>query len=198
MSKQGILLVSIAAMLLFSCKDSGEKQDGAAVAKAAKLGSQESFLAFMVPHFKAYGDPYRKYQKIFARKAVNGEEIQTVTADGLETTNTAKEGDIVVKNQTDAQEMYIMGSDKFKARYRYLGEAEDGFSEYEPVGKVVGLELTTGLLTELELAKEFEFIAPWGEKMVAKRGDYLVTPPDYSEVYRVARKEFFETYEEDE
>ena len=34
--------------------------------------------------------------------------------------------------------------------------------------------------------------------MVLKTGDFIVSPcPDFKEVYRIARKEFFETYEED-
>jgi hypothetical protein len=33
--------------------------------------------------------------------------------------------------------------------------------------------------------------------MVLKYGDYIVTPmPNQDEVYRIARQEFFETYEE--
>jgi len=32
--------------------------------------------------------------------------------------------------------------------------------------------------------------------MVVKKGDFLVSPLDYSEVYRIAKKEFFETYNE--
>ena len=37
-------------------------------------------------------------------------------------------------------------------------------------------------------------MANWGEKMVVRKNDYLVSPLDNSEVYRIARKEFFETY----
>ena len=33
--------------------------------------------------------------------------------------------------------------------------------------------------------------------MALKRGDFIVSPyPELNEVYRIARKEFFETYEE--
>lgn len=197
MSKQGIVIFSIAALLIFSCKNMDSKQKNGTSSTASAVNNQESFLKNMVPQFRESGKLYRKYKKIYARKAVNNEKIQTVTADGLETSNTAKEGDFVIKNQTDAQEMYILGSKKFNEKYRLLREAEDGFSEYEPRGKVIGLKLTPNLLTELGLDAEFEFIAPWGEKMVAKKGDYIVTPQDYSEVYRIARKEFFETYEID-
>ena len=43
-----------------------------------------------------------------------------------------------------------------------------------------------------------EFIAKWGRLMTLKTGDFIVSPLPYlDEVYRIARKEFFETYEED-
>jgi hypothetical protein len=197
MSKKGVVLFSIASLLIFSCGNMESKQKKITSSTASAINNQENFLKSMVPHFKASGRLYRKYKKIYARQTLKNEKIETVTSDGLETSNTAKEGDFVVKNQTDAQEMYIIGSEKFNEKYQFLGESEDGFSEYEPRGKVLGIELTTDLLNELGLDAEFEFMAPWGEKMVAKKGDYIVTPPDYSEVYRIARKEFFETYEID-
>ncbi|MCK5476675.1 MAG: hypothetical protein KAI55_02035 [Candidatus Aenigmarchaeota archaeon] len=40
----------------------------------------------------------------------------------------------------------------------------------------------------------FNFEASWGENMVAKIGDMIVTPPNKDEVYRIAIKEFEETY----
>ena len=30
--------------------------------------------------------------------------------------------------------------------------------------------------------------------MIVKKDDFLVSPLDYSEIYRIANKEFFETY----
>ena len=30
--------------------------------------------------------------------------------------------------------------------------------------------------------------------MIVKKDDYLVSPMEYNEVYRIANKEFFETY----
>jgi hypothetical protein len=46
---------------------------------------------------------------------------------------------------------------------------------------------------ELEI---LEFVAPWGESMIVKPGDYLVTPPEKNEIYRIAQKEFEETYKQ--
>ena len=41
-----------------------------------------------------------------------------------------------------------------------------------------------------------EFQAPWKESIVVKPGDFLVISLDKTEIYRVAKKEFTETYEE--
>jgi hypothetical protein len=42
----------------------------------------------------------------------------------------------------------------------------------------------------------FAFIAPWGEKMVAKPGDVIVrNPADGKDTYRVAAASFESTYE---
>tara|TARA_R110001583_G_scaffold188877_6_gene351404 strand:+ start:1047 stop:1685 length:639 start_codon:yes stop_codon:yes gene_type:complete len=191
-----LFLLSIVLLFNVSCKNQEGKQK-VATPKISHVHSQETFSKIMLPHLKQSGRLYRKYKNVYARKAVKGEKIRTITGDGLETSNTAKEGDFVIKNQTDAQEMYIVGNKKFNQRYRLLGEAKDEFSEYKPIGKAIGLELTSSLLTELGLETEFQFIAPWGEKMAAKKGDYIVCPPEFNQVYRIARKEFFETYELD-
>ena len=46
--------------------------------------------------------------------------------------------------------------------------------------------------------EDTEFVAKWGRLMSLKTGDYIVSPcPKLNEVYRIARKEFLETYEED-
>ena len=155
---------------------------------------QNELLNRMEPLMKLNGRPFKKYKNVFAKKATAGEVVHTITKDGLETTNQAKEGDYIVKNQTDAQEMYLISKDKLIVRYDYLQEAEDGFAEYFPTGKVIALELTKVFLVELNLPSEFYFEAPWGEPMVAKENDFLVSPPDQNEIYRIARKEFFETY----
>ncbi len=140
---------------------------------------------------------FEKYKEIFAKEAQGGEVIITITNDGVETQNTAQEGDFIVQNITDAKEQYIMPKDKFTARYTHLEEAEDGFNRYKPIGKIKAILVTKEVINLLEAQEEFYFIAPWGAQMVAKEGDYLVSPLDYSEVYRIAQKEFFETYQEE-
>ena len=55
-------------------------------------------------------------------------------------------------------------------------------------------ERTNGSKAEnLDITDPFYFEAPWQEKMVAKKGDMICTT-DGSEIYRIARKEFEQTY----
>ncbi len=159
--------------------------------------SQQELMQTLIPVIKSEGQVYKKIKKVYARQAEEGEKIQTITADGLETTNQAKAGDFIIKNQTEAGEMYIIGAAKFQERYDFLEQADDGFSVYTAKGKVMALEMNEAMLQKLDMPEEFHFVAPWGEKMVVKKGDYLASPLDFSEVYRIARKEFFETYQPD-
>lgn len=163
-----------------------------------KVYTQKEVLDIIVPILKSEGIVYKKFKKVYARAAVEGEEIQTVTSDGLETTNTAEADDFVIKSQTEAGEMYIISAKSFNDRYDFLEKADDGFSVYKAKGKVIAVEMTSDLLKQLNIGEEYYFIAAWGEEMVVKKDDYLASPLDYSEVYRIARKEFFETYQPDE
>jgi hypothetical protein len=156
--------------------------------------SQAELMALLVPQLRAKGQTYRKIKRVLARPALDGEPIATITSDGLETTNTAKQGDVIVQNTTEAGECYILPHHKFETRYHFLEEQPDGWSLYEATGTITAVELTAELLQTLQLPDVFQFTARWGESMKAEKGDYLATPPDYSEVYRIARKEFFETY----
>lgn len=159
--------------------------------------SQQEIMQTMIPVIKSEGQVFRKFKKVYARQAEEGEKIQTITADGLETTNQAEAGDFIIKNQTEAGEMYIIGAGKFHERYDFLEQADDSFSVYAAKGKVKAMEMNEAILQKLNLSEEFHFVAPWGEKMIVKKGDYLASPLDFSEVYRIARKEFFETFQPD-
>lgn len=142
---------------------------------------------------------YEKYKEVYARKAINSEEILTYTKDGLETKNIAKDGDYIVKNDTEAKEMYILTEKKFNSRYELKEKIDDIWSKYKPLGKVRAINVDNELFKILGLdnnINEFYILAAWGEKMVVKKDDFLVAPLDYSETYRIARKEFFETYKE--
>lgn len=158
--------------------------------------TQREILDLLRPLLKTEGALFQKNKKVFARPAQNGEVIYTQTDDGLETSNTAQAGDFIVRNQTKAREEYIVPAYKFTKKYAPLRQVDHDWSEYQSLGKIIVVELTSKRLEELGLPEEFEFIAPWGEPMQAKAGDFLGGPTDFSEIYRLARKEFFETYEQ--
>ncbi len=153
-------------------------------------------LAALRPILDAAGaGRYRKYRNILAKRAQAGEKIETITADGLETVNTAQAGDYIVRNTTEAGEQYLLGAEKFEKRYSPLAPPDaNGWQMYEPNSVIFAIELSPDLLQCLQWPPEFYFIARWGEKMIAKTGDFLALPEDCSEVYRIAGKEFFETY----
>lgn len=156
--------------------------------------TQKALLDILLPLLKTEGAVYQKNRNVFARPAQTGETIQTRTGDGLETTNEAGEGDFIVRNQTAAQEEYIVPAHKFLQKYEHLQAADDDWQEYRSLGRIIALELTPERLNSLGLPAEFEFIAPWDAPMTAKAGDFIGCPENYSEVYRLARKEFFDTY----
>jgi len=155
--------------------------------------SQKELLDRVLPLLKAQGQIFEKMRTVYARMAKEGEEIETITSDGLETKNVAKEGDFIVKNKTEAEECYILKSETFNKIYHYYREHEGGFNEYSPNKKIIGVEIKGSFFSK-ENKKEFYFVAPWGTEMIVKENDFLVCPLDYSEIYRIARKEFFETY----
>ncbi|MCC7244529.1 MAG: hypothetical protein IT269_02525 [Saprospiraceae bacterium] len=159
-----------------------------------KALSQLALLKKIRPLLETHGSLFQKKQRILAKRASGGERVETHTSDGLETVNMAQHGDYIVENQTKAREIYVLPEDKFTARYRLIGPAGNGFHEYEPTGKIVAIELNSALLSALSLPDTFRFMAPWKSDMVAKKGDFLVSPTEFSEVYRIARNEFFETY----
>jgi hypothetical protein len=156
--------------------------------------SQAEMLALFRPALDAEGTVFWKKQHVFAQKMEEEATIVTETSDGVETLNHAEAGDFLVKNQTTAKEMYVVKADKFAQRYQWLRHAEAGFEEYRPTGRVTALELSPERCAAMRLPAEFQFEAPWGEAMMAKAGDFIVSPPAGDEVYRIARKEFFETY----
>lgn len=151
-------------------------------------------LALFCPVLDAEGTVFQKKQHVFAQKVDAEATVVSETSDGVETVNHAKPGDYLVKNQTAAEEVYVVKADKFKQRYQWLRHAEEGFEEYRPTGRVTAVELSPERCAAMRIPAEFYFEAPWGEAMVAKEGDFIVSPPEGGEVYRIARKEFFETY----
>lgn len=122
---------------------------------------------------------YNKFGNVTFLVAETEQEVVTITADGKETTNIAKVGDYIVINPTG--ERYVIKPAKFHARYEVI---EENLAACK--GSCWGIEYE---------GEQLEFEAPWGETMVCKNGDMLVSPnPELTEVYRIACAEFEATY----
>ena len=151
--------------------------------------TQEEAYQILYPVIEQNGKVYSKSSLIFVYRAKEHEYVETWTADGLETTNYAKEGDFVVQNlQTEYLEKYIIPENTFFKRYKFFYFSEDG-AVYMPTGKIKAAKYS---------GEDLQFVAKWGRLMSLKTGDFLATPyPECDEIYRIAKQEFFETYEED-
>lgn len=141
---------------------------------------------------------YRKYGKVIVRPAEKDETIITTIDGRIETIKTASPTDVVIRNITidSSGETYIIGWDKFKERYESTDEPSlkiDGiwWKPAIPVGRVIG---------GFYKGEDIQFNAPWGENMILKDGDFLANPypiDDPTDIYRIAKKEFHQTYRMD-
>ncbi len=158
--------------------------------------TQAEMLAHFIPLMENQGKRFKKKSLIRAKKAEAGLEVITVTSDGVETKNTAERGDWLVENQTSAKERYLIKAETFAAKYTLMDSLGNGWGCYRPVGEVYACKVTDEDIEKLGGSGAAEFQAPWRRSIVIKTGDFLVMPVNKTEIYRVARKEFIETYEE--
>lgn len=156
---------------------------------------QQEMLNHFLPILETKGVLYRKKTLIKARKANPGTLVVTKTNDGDETKNTAKSGDWLVENQTSSSEQYLVAATVFDTKYEMIQSLGNGWSSFQPKGKVTAIPITKMDFEAFENQDTIHFEAPWKELTVLRIGDFLVTPPEKDEIYRIAKKEFGETYE---
>ena len=138
----------------------------------------------------------RKSKPVDVRPAKPGEIIVTmIKGEGKETQSPpAKPGDMVVRNRCPetGNEQFLVPAASFVERYEGpMGAPDaDGWLPYRPRGVQIRFVMVT------EQDGSFNFIAPWGERMIARPGDAIVqdlnNPKD---TYRVAKAAFTCTYE---
>jgi hypothetical protein len=139
---------------------------------------------------------YKKSGRFLARSVQPGEITITKVGGCIETIKFAEPTDWLIMNINvgSSGESWAIGYEKFITRYKiaesnrhpvYNGHTWD---EVEAVGEVMAGESPVGIT----------FIAPWGEEMMCKPGDYLASPigGEASDVYRIERKTFLDTYKE--
>lgn len=158
--------------------------------------TQTEMLSQFLPLMEKQGRRFKKKSLIRAKKAEVGLQVVTITSDGVETKNVAERGDWLVENQTSAKESYLIKAETFAAKYTLKDSLGNGWGCYRPVGEIYAYKVTGEDMKNLGQGDVVEFQAPWRESIVIKEGDFLVVPVNKSEIYRVARKEFLETYEE--
>jgi len=138
----------------------------------------------------------RKTKPVDVRPAEPGEiVVTTIKGQGKETQSPpAKSGDMVVRNrcpETGNEEILVSAS-SFRQRYEGpAGAADtDGWLPYRPRG------VQMRFVTVADQDGSFSFVAPWGERMIARPGDLIVQDPgNPKDTYRVARAAFECTYE---
>lgn len=157
--------------------------------------SQSDLLQLLIPLLRRKGKFYHKSGTVLARKATEKEQIHTLTSQGHETSNTAHPGDYIIKNPTAAGELYVVPATKFNQRYRYLNKGHDGFDQYLALGQIIALPCEPDIQQAMKLHCPFQLEAPWGDTVTVFDGDWLVCPPDFSEVYKISPAEFAQTYE---
>ncbi|MEB2784007.1 hypothetical protein [Algoriphagus persicinus] len=158
--------------------------------------TQKEMLAHFLPILEKSGKRYKKKTMVRAKKAQPGLVVVTKTSDGDETKNTAEPGDWLVENQTSSSEQYLVKAETFLKKYSLVQSLEKGWGCYQPKGETSGLRVNELHLEALGATKVLEFQAPWKDTMIVKPGDMLVVPPEKDEIYRIAKKEFGETYVE--
>lgn len=157
--------------------------------------SQQHLLRIMPDVFQKAAKKYRKSSLIRARPAVADEDILSVTADGEETMNRAKATDMLVENQTNAKERYLVDRTLFNKSYLFSRESSSDWAFYIPTHQVDALRVNAFVLEKLGVGDVFYIQAPWGTKQVVKRNDYFIFRSDKApEIYRVAAESFAETY----
>lgn len=140
---------------------------------------------------------YDKKGDFIFRRAQPGETVLTIVSGKLETYKTAGADEVVLRNMGigSSAEVYIISGEKFRDRYAELKEKPtlliDGLSwEFcKPTGSVEAFQWH---------GATFEFLAPWGEKMLCEDGDWIAKPVngDEFDIYRIERLTFEQTYGE--
>ena len=139
--------------------------------------SQQTVLDFLKESTRPV--KYNKFGTVQYIIADAEQEVVTITSSGEETRNTAQIGDYIVTNPDG--EKYVIKPTKFESRYKKVDDTT--------------AECTGSCWAAKWEGEYFEFTASWGQAMPCFDGDMLASPdPEFSEVYRIGRKEFENTY----
>lgn len=158
------------------------------------LYSQHEIIAHFFDLLKRDGQRYSKKSLTIAKKATPGTVVLTKTSDGQRIETTAKPGDWLVENQTATKEHYLVSDATFQKKYQLRQALGEGWGSFQSLGQVYALKVQEKDFAHFGDLQELEFQGPREKTVLLLPGDYLVIPVDQSEAYRIAAKEFEETY----
>lgn len=158
--------------------------------------SQQEIIAHFFALLQEGGQRYTKKSLIRAKKAIPGMLVITRTSDGKEFENTADPGDWLIENQTSVSEHYLMKEAIFSKKYTLHQALGEGWGAYCAKGRVYAKQVTLMEIHSFAGTQFLDFEGPRNKTVSLHSEDYLVIPTDQSEVYRIASKEFEQTYEQ--
>jgi len=157
--------------------------------------SQEMLMSLVIPMLEHDDNIYIKQGSVNARLAKTGEEVVSITSAGEETVIYAESGDVVVQNNTQAQELYVVKHEVFEKRYECLTSLTSQFLPYKASGQSLAVQIDHELTSRLGVGASFFINPSWKSEQFAAEGDYFVCPlPEKKEIYRVGKPEFESTY----
>ena len=83
----------------------------------------------------------------------------------------------------------------FSKKYSLHQALGDGWGAYRAKGEVFAKQLTSKEILDFTGPNDFDFEGPQNKTVSLRPGDYMIIPIDKSEVYRITKKEFEQTYE---
>ncbi|WP_156910502.1 hypothetical protein [Nocardia mangyaensis] len=140
---------------------------------------------------------YRKKGMVRAHAAREDEHVETILADGTrETTNRAREGQIIITNPGGEQYIYKAAEPDIAAARAHFDQRHEATTEpgvYRPNGKIRAIPNDTG--------HPIEIMAPWGEPMNTGVDGKIAVPVDPQnpdeismDRYLIGGQEFTDTY----
>ena len=122
--------------------------------------------------------------QVKARMNNENKILETIIDGEVETTKAIVPGDIIITGPKN--EEYSINQKKFFTLYEAINPIEDLLSNNDYISKPV-------LVKAVQCKEPFDFIAPWGEKMICNIGDYFVYRAD-DDAYRIEKEVFEKTY----
>ena len=125
----------------------------------------------------------------YVNMSVDSFELTTTLNGEVETVGTAKLGDVIMTGAD--REQYIVSSVKFPTLYDL--DNRGNIAIPKPLPRLVAQATDAAFKKAGITSDHIMFWAPWGEKMLLKKGDYLVNDGLYK-YYRIEQSAFKKTY----